>query len=127
MNYLPTGTMIGMMKDIAAGRVIMPGRPYVWIGASGIWYLHSIFPVGTPPLAAPGTYIFVRRDSDRKRTALYIGESSDVLTGVTMNARWMPSMLMGFNEIHAHYLLPTESLRQAAVRDLCKRHRPVLS
>jgi len=56
----------------------MSGDFFIWTGRSGKHYAHTVYRT-LPPYGFSGNYVMARRNRDGGCTALYIGETDDIL------------------------------------------------
>lgn len=92
-----------------------------WRGTSGKRYLHKIHSFAECPAFADANVIFVRREPDGARQALWIGQTSGI-GGLPRRPGILKRMgELGANEVHVHLLAASQSERDAIERDLSGR------
>lgn len=97
-----------------------------WQGASGVWYIHTIYPFANA-LLQHANYIFVRSDAYGRKFALYIGETDDFSSRFACHEKIGAARNMGANEIHVHLLAEERGLRLNIETDLRRGHAPPLN
>lgn len=93
------------------------GRDFrYWVGASGIRYLHTVFPISECPTFDEAVYIAVRRDG--RPRAVTVGLFGPFGGGCEITA----AARLGADEMHVHLLAEGAAARRTVVRDLAARH-----
>ncbi|AEH77528.1 hypothetical protein SM11_chr0245 [Sinorhizobium meliloti SM11] len=95
-----------------------------WQGASGYWWITTIYPLSAIPDFASTVYVMVRRNDDGSRTPLYIGQTNNTARRMSehLNDKLFLAQLLGANEIHLHLLAETERDRLNVETDLRNGH-----
>lgn len=100
-----------------------------WQGASGNWWITTIYPLVAAHLDLSSVYVMVRRDTNGVRHPLYIGQTSN--TGRRMDEhlpdKLRQAVLLGGNELHLHFLAESERERFDIETELVKQHNPPLN
>jgi hypothetical protein len=95
-----------------------PARQYLWRGASGRDYLHSVYGLIECPPLPKATYILVRRGTNGEVTVLHISLGRHEAATLNLAKVRQRGAQLGANEVHLHLLSETESQRQLVVCDL---------
>jgi hypothetical protein len=98
-----------------------------WQGVSGHWYIHSVTPFSIDLYFGGANYIFVRREFDGRRSALYIGQSDRIHERLPRHEKLNAARDLGVNELHVHLLARTEAERFDIETDLRNGHQPPLN
>src|SRR5215510_5052080 len=75
-----------------------------WQGASGIWYIHTVYPLSEWPRFVWQNYIVARRESDGLVSALYIGQTGDGEHRPPTHEKLIPAIVLGATHVHVHLL-----------------------
>ncbi len=78
-------------------------RGHNWQGANGKWFMHLVYGIDAIPPLGSANYIFVRRNPDGTKTALYAGMTTDLETRLQNHHKWNAALRLGMNEVHIHY------------------------
>lgn len=96
----------------------VPARQYVWRGASGRDYVHSVYSLIECPPLPKSSYVLVRREQSGRRRVLHVGQgASDAATLNLAGVRQRGAQL-GANEVHVHFGAVSDAARSLAVCDL---------
>jgi hypothetical protein len=98
-----------------------------WQGASGQWYIHTVFPFSEKTFVQGANYVMVRREWDGKRSGLYIGQSDNLSARLPKHEKIAAARMLGANEIHMHLLASSSSERFRIETDLRNGHRTPLN
>jgi hypothetical protein len=98
-----------------------------WQGASGNWYVHTVFSLWSVPVLFAANYMFVARGSDGRCRAIYIGQSSKFYSRFATHEKFWPAVFAGSNEVHVHLLADSDQARFNIETDLRRGHSPVLN
>jgi hypothetical protein len=98
-----------------------------WQGATGNWYIHSIFAFATSVPFDSANYIFVRREYDGRRSALYIGQSNKFFQRLPKHEKLEAARQLGVNELHVHLLAKSDPERFSIETDLRNGHNTPLN
>ena len=108
-----------------------PATPefFWWQGASGRWWITTVYPVTRTNIDLASVYLIVRRNPDGTRTPLYIGQTDDTARRMSDHAHstLFAAMILGGNELHLHFLAETERERFKIETDLRHGHATPLN
>jgi hypothetical protein len=100
-----------------------------WQGASGRWYVHTIYPIDAiPDFIRACNYIFARPghlthfDGTGNRVPLYIGESGEFDQRLDRHEKLGSALRLGATEIHIHLLAQSRQERINIETDLRHAH-----
>jgi len=104
-------------------------RFHHWQGASGRWWITTVYPLLASHIDLPAVYLMVRRDVNGLAHPLYIGQTSN--TARRMNEHqsdkiWQATVLGG-SELHLHFRAEREWERFAIETDLRNGHHAPLN
>lgn len=103
-------------------REVQVTQPYhYWRGASGLRYLHTVFPLIDCPLMSKVNYILVQCDRDGTRRPLDIGQTVSDADSLNLAHLRRRAALLGANEIHIHFMSETVDERATVEADLSAR------
>lgn len=115
------------------GLLMQPHAPQqqfrYWQGASGKWWITTVYPLVGSQLEIPSVYVMVRRDGSGHSIPLYIGQASNTDRRMRehLQDKLRNAILLGGNELHLHFLAESERERFAIETDLINRHNPPLN
>lgn len=123
--FAPEAVLLGVDPARRDG----PALPvHGWLGESGAWIPHTVFPLALAPTAyGPGNYILARRRADGRHEPLYIGETSDLPARLAAHERWEAALALGMTHVHVHHLARGRRERLAVEADLRRRFRTPLN
>ena len=98
-----------------------------WQGASGAWYIHTVYSIGALPDFKACNYIFAGPRFDGKRQPYYIGESGDFAERIDRHEKFLPALRLGATEVHVHLLAASRQQRLNIETDLRRGHRTPLN
>jgi hypothetical protein len=98
-----------------------------WQGASGRWYVHTIYPIGAVPDFNACNYIFARPRSDGTREPFYIGHIGEFDLRLDRHEKLGPALQVGATEIHIHLLAQSRQERVNIETDLRHAHATPLN
>lgn len=87
----------------------MSFQTWDWQGASGAWFLHTIYPFTDRLPFDNVNYVFARRNLNGTVTPLYIGQTEDGSTRFPTHEKFKPARALGANELHIHFGSGTRS------------------
>jgi len=93
-----------------------------WQGASGQWYIHTVFPFTRELPFAEANYGLVRRELLGRRTPFYFGQSKEFGNRLADHEKFEEAARLGANEIHVHFLATDSAARVATETDLRHGH-----
>jgi len=95
---------------------------YWWQGASGRWYIHTVYPIHAIPGFKACNYIFARPRFDGTREPFYIGQSGEFDERLDRHEKLGPALWLGATEIHVHLLAQSRQERLNIETDLRHGH-----
>ncbi|MGO4354216.1 GIY-YIG nuclease family protein [Rhizobium sp. RAF36] len=100
-----------------------------WQGASGQWWITTVFPLLASHIDQSSVYVMVRREANGMARPLYIGQTSDTARRMDehLNDKIWQAMNLGGNELHLHFLAKTEQERFAIETDIRNGHETPLN
>jgi hypothetical protein len=102
-----------------------PPTPQIhkWKGASGQWYIHSIFSIYNLPELGACNYILARYtwNANGFRVPLYIGQGKEGRLNAN-HEKFKPAIELGANEVHICQLASSEQQRLDIETDLRREH-----
>ena len=122
------------MSNSAIIQVLMstpsaPAPHHWWQGASGRWWITTIFPLTIPSFSAGCVYVMARRMPDGQRVPMYIGQTEDSRERMRehLSNKMLLAAVLGANELHLHFLATTKDQRLAVETDLRNGHLTALN
>jgi hypothetical protein len=112
-------TVADLLRQITARAE--PGL-WWWQGASGAWYIHSVYQIQVVPDFGACNYIFAGPRFDRRRQPFYIGESGDFGERIDRHEKFLPALWLGATEVHVHLLATSRQQRLDIETDLRRGH-----
>ena len=97
-------------------------RLWWWQGASGAWYIHSVYPIHLVPDFRACNYIFAGPRFDGMRQPYYIGESGDFGERIDRHEKFSPARRLGATEVHGHLLAASRQQRLDIETDVRRGH-----
>lgn len=117
------------MTGIASALGLQPAPQHPsfhwWQGASGEWWITSVYPLGVTFHDMPAVYVMVRRRPDGLCEPIYIGESENCTERMKehiQSGRMINAAVLGANELHVHLLAISKHERLAVETDLRRGH-----
>jgi hypothetical protein len=98
-----------------------------WQGASGTWYIHTVYALSQWPAFDQQNYIFARKQSDGRVSAIYIGETGDGLSRRYGHEKLNPAITLGATHVHVHLLARSRQARLDVETDLRHGHPTLLN
>ena len=125
-------TLVGLAGFVPA---VSNNKPtHWWQGASGRWYIHTIYPIHSiPEFIRACNYIFARPgnlthfDGTGERVPLYIGESGEFDERLDRHEKLGQALRLGATEIHIHLLAQSRQERVNVETDLRHAHATPLN
>jgi hypothetical protein len=95
-----------------------PARQYLWRGASGRDYLHSVYGLIECPPLPKATYILVRRGTNGEVTVLHISLGRHEAATLNLAKVRQRGAQLGANEVHVYFAARSDEARTLVVCDL---------
>ena len=73
-----------------------------------------------------GVYVFVNRNMQGRRSALYVGQAQSLRSRLSNHEQWAPALRLGANEIHAT-AEPSSVARTRIERAIYDQYEPPLN
>lgn len=89
-----------------------------WRGATGIRYVHTIYPLFECPELPAANFVLVRRQAGGRAEVVHIGRVEHVAASLNLADIRRNAAGLGANEVHVHLLAETADERAAIERDL---------
>jgi hypothetical protein len=102
-------------------------RTWWWQGASGAWYIHTVYRMRAVPDFRACNYLFAGPGFDGRRQPYYIGETGDLDQGIDRHEKFLPAMRLGATEVHVHLLAVSKQQRLDIETDLRRGHPTALN
>jgi hypothetical protein len=100
---------------------------HCWRGASGQYYLHSVFSLVECPPLTDVIYVLVHRDQRGHRLPLHVSRGCDSAPTLNLARIRQRGAALGANEVHVHFSDCGEGQRELALCDLRAGQFGVLS
>lgn len=94
---------------------------HYWRGASGLRYLHTVYPLLDCPAVPRATYILARSAPDGSRLPLAVGQTVAEAESLNLAHLRQRAARLGANEVHLHFLAEQPEDRAAVEEDLAMR------
>jgi hypothetical protein len=95
-----------------------PTRQYLWRGASGRGYLHSVYGLIECPPLPKTTYMLVRRGEKGETRVLHVGLGRHEAATLNLAKVRQRGAQLGANEVHVFFGAQSDEARALAVCDL---------
>ena len=89
-----------------------------WRGATGIRYVHTVYPLMDCPELPSANVTLVRRHASGRAEVLHICRVEHVAPSLNLAEIRQTAALLGANEVHVHLLADSATERAAIERDL---------
>ena len=130
------GARVAELSKSAAGRRTADGsvgaaaaadaaqRFHFWRGASGAYYIHTVYSLIECPELPRANYLLVKRDARGRRRVLSVGCTTHEAPSLNLADIRHRGAKLGANEVHVHFLAETERARRVVEFDLHARRGP---